>query len=130
MRKSWARKAPRCTRRVACPSPASMPTSPARSRSRSRRRTWTARSSRRRPRARRRPRWGGAAPIQRAILAGDAESGVDLMRMEAGLDTGPVLLERRTPIGPDETGGTLHDRLSALGAEVFAEGLRRALDRK
>ncbi|MGN2248652.1 methionyl-tRNA formyltransferase [Frateuria sp. GZRe14] len=74
------------------------------------------------------PRWRGAAPIQRAILAGDSESGVDLMRMEAGLDTGPVLLERRTPIGPDETGGTLHDRLSALGAEVLAEGLRRALD--
>ncbi|MGN2243432.1 methionyl-tRNA formyltransferase [Frateuria sp. GZRR33] len=73
------------------------------------------------------PRWRGAAPIQRAILAGDAESGVDLMRMEAGLDTGPVLLERRTPIGPDDTGGTLHDRLSMLGAEVLAEGLRRTL---
>jgi len=73
------------------------------------------------------PRWRGAAPIQRAILAGDAESGVDLMRMEAGLDTGPVLLEKRTPIGPDETGGSLHDRLSMLGAEVLAEGLRRTL---
>ena len=73
------------------------------------------------------PRWRGAAPIQRAILAGDAESGVDLMRMEAGLDTGPVLLEKRTPIGPDDTGGTLHDRLSRLGAEVLAEGLRRTL---
>ncbi|UGB38197.1 methionyl-tRNA formyltransferase [Frateuria soli] len=73
------------------------------------------------------PRWRGAAPIQRAILAGDAESGVDLMRMEAGLDTGPVLLEKRTPIGPDDTGGTLHDRLSMLGAEVLAEGLRRTL---
>ncbi|MGN2253184.1 methionyl-tRNA formyltransferase [Frateuria sp. GZRe12] len=73
------------------------------------------------------PRWRGAAPIQRAILAGDAESGVDLMRMEAGLDTGPVLLERCTPIGPDETGGTLHDRLSMLGADVLAEGLRRTL---
>jgi methionyl-tRNA formyltransferase len=73
------------------------------------------------------PRWRGAAPIQRAILAGDAESGVDLMRMEAGLDTGPVLLEKRTPIGPDETGGTLHDRLSMLGAEALAEGLRRTL---
>jgi len=73
------------------------------------------------------PRWRGAAPIQRAILAGDAESGVDLMRMEAGLDTGPVLLEKRTPIGPDDTGGTLHDRLSLLGAEVLAEGLRRTL---
>jgi methionyl-tRNA formyltransferase len=73
------------------------------------------------------PRWRGAAPIQRAILAGDAESGVDLMRMEAGLDTGPVLLERRTAIGPDDTGGTLHDRLSVLGAEALAEGLRRTL---
>jgi methionyl-tRNA formyltransferase len=73
------------------------------------------------------PRWRGAAPIQRAILAGDAESGVDLMRMEAGLDTGPVLLEKRTPIGPDDTGGTLHDRLSTLGAEALAEGLRRTL---
>jgi len=73
------------------------------------------------------PRWRGAAPIQRAILAGDAESGVDLMRMEAGLDTGPVLLERRTPISRDDTGGSLHDRLSMLGADVLAEGLRRTL---
>jgi methionyl-tRNA formyltransferase len=73
------------------------------------------------------PRWRGAAPIQRAILAGDSESGVDLMRMEAGLDTGPVLLEKRTPIGPHDTGGTLHDRLSMLGAEALAEGLRRTL---
>jgi len=69
------------------------------------------------------PRWRGAAPIQRAIEAGDAETGVDLMRMEAGLDTGPVLLQRRTPIGDAETGGQLHDRLSALGAEALAEGL-------
>ncbi|NUO73041.1 MAG: methionyl-tRNA formyltransferase [Frateuria sp.] len=73
------------------------------------------------------PRWRGAAPIQRAILAGDAETGVDLMRMEAGLDTGPVLLEKRTPIASDDTGGSLHDRLSLLGAEVLAEGLRRTL---
>lgn len=73
------------------------------------------------------PRWRGAAPIQRAILAGDAETGVDLMRMEAGLDTGPVLLEKRTPIHPGDTGGTLHDRLAALGAEALAEGLRRTL---
>lgn len=71
------------------------------------------------------PRWRGAAPIQRAILAGDAESGVGLMRMEAGLDTGPVLLERRTPIAATETGGSLHDRLSGLGAEMLAEGLSR-----
>jgi methionyl-tRNA formyltransferase len=73
------------------------------------------------------PRWRGAAPIQRAILAGDSESGVDLMQMEAGLDTGPVLVERRTPIGADDTGGSLHDRLSALGADALAEGLRRTL---
>ena len=73
------------------------------------------------------PRWRGAAPIQRAILAGDSESGVDLMQMEAGLDTGPVLLERRTPIERQDTGGSLHDRLSALGADVLAEGLRRVI---
>ena len=73
------------------------------------------------------PRWRGAAPIQRAILAGDAETGVGLMQMEAGLDTGPVLLEKRTPITRDDTGGTLHDRLAALGAEALAEGLRRVL---
>jgi methionyl-tRNA formyltransferase len=73
------------------------------------------------------PRWRGAAPIQRAILVGDAESGVDLMQMEAGLDTGPVMLQRRTPIGRDDTGGSLHDRLSRLGADALAEGLRRTL---
>lgn len=73
------------------------------------------------------PRWRGAAPIQRAILAGDSESGVALMQMEAGLDTGPVLLERRTAITREDTGGSLHDRLSRLGAEVLAEGLRRTL---
>ena len=73
------------------------------------------------------PRWRGAAPIQRAIMAGDSESGVDLMQMEAGLDTGPVLLQRRTPISREDTGGSLHDRLSALGAELLAEGLRRSL---
>jgi methionyl-tRNA formyltransferase len=73
------------------------------------------------------PRWRGAAPIQRAILAGDDESGVGLMQMEAGLDTGPVLVERRTAIAADETGGSLHDRLSALGADALAEGLRRTM---
>ena len=71
------------------------------------------------------PRWRGAAPIQRAILAGDAETGVCLMQMDAGLDTGPVLLSEATPIGTDDTGGTLHDRLAALGARVLADGLRR-----
>jgi methionyl-tRNA formyltransferase len=69
------------------------------------------------------PRWRGAAPIQRAIGAGDAETGVCLMQMEAGLDTGPVLLSQRTPIGEQETGGQLHDRLSELGARVLADGL-------
>jgi methionyl-tRNA formyltransferase len=71
------------------------------------------------------PRWRGAAPIQRAILAGDAETGVDLMQMEAGLDTGPILIERRTPISREDTAGTLHDRLAALGADALTEGLAR-----
>jgi len=71
------------------------------------------------------PRWRGAAPIQRAIEAGDAETGVDLMQMERGLDTGPVLLERRTPIHADDTGGSLHDRLATIGAELLIEGLAR-----
>ena len=69
------------------------------------------------------PRWRGAAPIQRAIEAGDTESGVCLMRMEKGLDTGPVLLSQKVAIGPDDTGGQLHDRLSELGAQVLADGL-------
>lgn len=69
------------------------------------------------------PRWRGAAPIQRAILAGDAETGVCIMRMEAGLDTGPVLLRGTLPIGPADTAGDLHDRLSALGAELMVDAL-------
>ena len=69
------------------------------------------------------PRWRGAAPIQRAILAGDGETGVALMRMEAELDTGPVMLERSTSITATDTGGSLHDRLSALGAQLLGEGL-------
>ena len=69
------------------------------------------------------PRWRGAAPIQRAIEAGDAETGVCLMQMEKGLDTGPVLLEQRLPIGADDTGGKLHDRLAELGAQVLRDGL-------
>lgn len=69
------------------------------------------------------PRWRGAAPIQRAILAGDGETGITLMRMEAGLDTGPILLKRPCPIAPDETGGSLHDRLAALGAEALLAAL-------
>ena len=71
------------------------------------------------------PRWRGAAPIQRAILAGDRETGICLMQMEAGLDTGPVLLRRALPIMADDTGGTLHDRLALLGAETLGEGLDR-----
>ena len=71
------------------------------------------------------PRWRGAAPIQRAIMAGDAETGVCIMRMEAGLDTGPVLLRRVVPIAPEETAGGLHDTLSALGAEAIVETLAR-----
>lgn len=69
------------------------------------------------------PRWRGAAPIQRAIEAGDAESGVCIMQMERGLDTGPVLLEKRLNIGERETGGELHDRLARLGAEAIVEAL-------
>jgi methionyl-tRNA formyltransferase len=69
------------------------------------------------------PRWRGAAPIQRAIEAGDRETGVCLMQMEAGLDTGPVLLSQRLAIGAEETGGQLHDRLAALGAQTLADGL-------
>lgn len=74
------------------------------------------------------PRWRGAAPIQRAIEAGDADTGVDLMQMERGLDTGPVLLERRTEIQGDDTGGSLHDRLALLGADVLRKGLSRLRD--
>ncbi|RPD87838.1 methionyl-tRNA formyltransferase [Luteimonas sp. 100069] len=69
------------------------------------------------------PRWRGAAPIQRAIQAGDTETGVCLMQMEKGLDTGPVLLRQTTPIAPTDTGGSLHDRLAVLGAQVLADGL-------
>ncbi|MGV6890027.1 methionyl-tRNA formyltransferase [Rhodophyticola sp. SM2404] len=71
------------------------------------------------------PRWRGAAPIHRAIMAGDAETGVCIMQMEAGLDTGPVLLERRVAIGAEETTGELHDRLSALGAQAITEALEQ-----
>ena len=69
------------------------------------------------------PRWRGAAPIQRAIEAGDAETGVCLMQMEAGLDTGPVLLRQHTPISDSDTGGQLHDRLAQMGAQVLSDGL-------
>ena len=69
------------------------------------------------------PRWRGAAPIHRAIMAGDAETGVCVMQMEAGLDTGPVLLRQATPIGPHETTADLHDRLSAMGAALIVQAL-------
>lgn len=69
------------------------------------------------------PRWRGAAPIQRAILAGDAETGVDIMKMEAGLDTGPVLLERRVMIDRTDTAGTLTDRLASEGALAIVQAL-------
>jgi methionyl-tRNA formyltransferase len=72
------------------------------------------------------PRWRGAAPIQRALLAGDAQTGVCLMQMAAGLDTGPVMLRRALPIAPDDTGGSLHDKLAAAGAQLLAEGLQQA----
>ena len=69
------------------------------------------------------PRWRGAAPIQRAIQAGDETTGVCLMQMEAGLDTGPVLLHQALPIAATDTGGQLHDKLAELGAQVLSDGL-------
>lgn len=71
------------------------------------------------------PRWRGAAPIHRAVMAGDAETGVCIMQMDAGLDTGPVLGRASTPIGAGETTGDLHDRLSALGAMEIVAALAR-----
>ena len=69
------------------------------------------------------PRWRGAAPIQRAIMAGDAQTGVMVMQMEEGLDTGPVGMVERVTIGPNETAGELHDRLSLLGADLMVRAL-------
>ena len=74
------------------------------------------------------PRWRGAAPIQRAILAGDRETGVQVMRMSAGLDEGPVLFTARTPIEADDTAQTLHDRLAALGAALWPPALAAIAD--
>ncbi len=71
------------------------------------------------------PRWRGAAPIQRAVLAGDAETGVTIMRMDEGLDTGPMLLQERVPIARDTDAGELHDTLAALGARMIVEALDR-----
>ncbi len=70
------------------------------------------------------PRWRGAAPIHRAIQAGDAETGITIMQMDAGLDTGPMLLSRAEAIHADDTTGSLHDRLALLGAEMIVEALR------
>jgi methionyl-tRNA formyltransferase len=69
------------------------------------------------------PRWRGAAPIQRAILAVDRETGISIMRMDQGLDTGPVYLTERLPILPDDTAGSLHDRLASLGARCIVDAL-------
>ncbi len=74
------------------------------------------------------PRWRGAAPMHRAIIAGDTETGVCIMQMEAGLDTGPVLMRAATPIAPQETTGELHDRLAQMGADLIGVVLGR-LDR-
>jgi methionyl-tRNA formyltransferase len=74
------------------------------------------------------PRWRGAAPIQRSILAGDEKTGITIMQMEAGLDTGPMLLKKSCSIGPKDTGGLLHDRLSPLGAEALLEALPGIVD--
>ncbi|TIP95920.1 MAG: methionyl-tRNA formyltransferase [Mesorhizobium sp.] len=71
------------------------------------------------------PRWRGAAPIQRAIMAGDTETGMMVMRMEEGLDTGPVAMVEKCAIGPDMTAGELHDRLMHIGAALMAEALAR-----
>jgi methionyl-tRNA formyltransferase len=71
------------------------------------------------------PRWRGAAPIQRALLAGDSETGVCIMQMEAGLDSGPVLLREAVPIGAEDTAGSLHDRLAALAARLIVAALAR-----
>jgi methionyl-tRNA formyltransferase len=71
------------------------------------------------------PRWRGAAPIHRAIEAGDAQTGITIMQMDEGLDTGAMLLERALPINADDTTGSLHDRLAALGAEMIVDALRR-----
>lgn len=74
------------------------------------------------------PRWRGAAPIQRALLAGDAQTGISIMRMDAGLDTGPVFARRAIDIRPEDDAGTLHDRLAELGAELIVEVLERLPD--
>lgn len=76
------------------------------------------------------PRWRGAAPIQRAIQAGDKETGITIMQMEAGLDTGPMLLTASTPISDQETGASLHDKLADLGAQLLIKALDEIADNK
>ncbi|AHB07849.1 methionyl-tRNA formyltransferase [Pandoraea pnomenusa 3kgm] len=71
------------------------------------------------------PRWRGAAPIHRAIEAGDAQTGITIMQMDAGLDTGAMLLREAEPIGPDDTTATLHDRMAALGGRMIVDALQR-----
>ncbi|WP_372965902.1 methionyl-tRNA formyltransferase [Marinobacter sp.] len=71
------------------------------------------------------PRWRGAAPIQRAIAAGDAETGITIMQMDVGLDTGDMLLKVTTPINSDDTGGSLHDRLADMGGKAIVEALEK-----
>ncbi|HEY5810661.1 MAG TPA: methionyl-tRNA formyltransferase [Povalibacter sp.] len=74
------------------------------------------------------PRWRGAAPIHRALLAGDAQTGVTIMQMDAGLDTGPMLLERATPLTSSDTSASVHDRLAAIGADALMEALDGLID--
>lgn len=74
------------------------------------------------------PRWRGASPIQHAILAGDTQSGITLMKMDEGLDTGPIYVQESTPISGDDTSATLHDRLAAMGAEMLAQHLEAILE--
>jgi methionyl-tRNA formyltransferase len=69
------------------------------------------------------PRWRGAAPIQRALLAGDRETGISIMQMDAGLDTGPLLSQQAIPIGPDDDAGTLHEKLAGMGARMLLQAL-------
>ncbi len=76
------------------------------------------------------PRWRGAAPIQRAILAGDTQSGITIMQMDAGLDTGAMLLKKSCPITQEDTSASLHDRLAALGAQAIVEALNQLSDLK
>jgi len=76
------------------------------------------------------PRWRGAAPIQRAILAGDTQSGITIMQMDAGLDTGAMLLKKSCPITQEDTSASLHDRLATLGAQAIVEALNQLSDLK